>query len=228
MPVLDVRDACVSYGSVEAVCGVSFSVERGDWLCIVGPNGSGKSSLLKAVLGIVPLHSGQVELSVSREKVGYVPQVSGIARDFPASVGEVVLSGRQGASPHSIFVSAADRTASRETMNDLGIDDLRTRRINELSGGQLQRVLLARAICRQPELLILDEPTAGLDEEASGRLVETLAQLNTDKKITILMVTHDMADVRGYANRVLVMNRTLRFCGPLCDWKKFRETGGRQ
>lgn len=220
-PILTLSDVSVSYRSLAAVSGVSFEVARGDCFCIVGENGSGKSSLVKAILGIEPLASGSVTFGVPRDRVAYTPQSSEIARDFPATVQEVVMTGRQSGKRFPPFYTPADREAAAGALEALEIYEIRDRKVNELSGGQLQRTLLARALCAAPELLILDEPEAGLDENNAARLRGIFRTLNRERGITVVMVTHDTAGMQAYANRVAVLNRSLRFCGPVCDWKGF-------
>lgn len=231
--ILRISDLAVAYRAIVAVRGVSLSVRRGDFLCLLGENGSGKSSLLKAVLGIVPVSGGCVSFGIPRERVAYAPQSSTIPRDFPATVREVVLTGRQGRGGRGpvFFYRRADRVAAEAAMADMGIAELADRRIGALSGGQLQRVLLARALSADPALLFLDEPTAGLDAESAGNLLDLLACLNThsgartggDRRVSVVMVTHGADDVRRCANRVAVMEGgELRFDGTVAAWAAYR------
>lgn len=227
MPVLTLRGVSVRYHDVPAVCDVSFEVYAGDFFCIVGENGSGKSSLVRAILGIVPVSNGTVLFGVPRERVAYVPQRNAILRDFPASVSEIVLTGRQNAKKFSPFYTAQDRACADDAMRELEIADMRERKIGELSGGQLQRVLLARALCAAPSLLILDEPEAGLDEESAARLIDLLGRLNRARRLSVVMVTHDMAHVGTCANRVASLTKGhVRFCGTMCEWETLRREGG--
>ncbi len=219
---LRVSDAVVSYGPVVAVAGVSFDVARGDFFCLVGANGSGKSSLVKALLGVVPLASGSVTFGVPRERVAYMPQISSIPRDMPATAREVAITGRQSTGRLLQFYAHRDRAAVDEAFERLGISDIANRRIGELSGGQRQRVLLARALVGEPELLFLDEPYAGLDEASAKELRLIMGELNGTGGITIVMVSHDMIDVRRSATRVAVIDRRLLFCGTPSDWERYR------
>lgn len=221
-PALRIIGAAVSYGSLVAVEGVSFDVHRGDFFCLVGSNGSGKSSLIKAILGIVPLASGRVIFGAARKRVAYMPQISSISGDMPATAREVVMTGRQSASRALPFYTRQDRIAAENAFERLGIADIANRRIGELSGGQRQRVLLARALAGEPELLVLDEPYAGLDEDAERGLHRIIGGLNGSGDLTVLMVSHDMHDVRRNATRVAVIDRQLVFCGTVPDWERFR------
>lgn len=219
--LLSLADVSVLYQAVVAARNVTFDVHRGDYFCIVGANGSGKSSLVKAILGIVPAASGRIRFLIDRERVAYVPQSSTIMKDFPATVWEIVLTGRQSLRQWLPFYTKADKDAAHTALDLLNVGDIKERRIGELSGGQLQRVLLARALCSGPEVLILDEPSAGLDEVSTEQLAESIAGLNRSEGLTVVMVTHDMNDVRGYANRVAVMDNALEFCGPVEEWGGF-------
>lgn len=162
--LLACRDAVIGYDNTVAVNGVSFELERGDYLCIVGENGSGKSTLLKGILGLIPMRGGSVDFAdgLRRTDIGYLPQQTQAQRDFPATVREVVLSGCLNGSKGP-FYSRADRSLANKNMEKLSITNIANRSYRELSGGQQQRVLLARALCAAKELLLLDEPVTGLD-----------------------------------------------------------------
>lgn len=219
-PALRAEGVSVSYGAVTAVRDVSFDVERGDYFCIVGGNGSGKSSLLRALLGIVPVSGGGIRFGVPRDRVAYCPQSSSIERDFPASVWEIVLTGRLSPRKRSLFYGALDKRAAASVLEELEIYEIRDRRIGELSGGQLQRALIARALCGEPELLVLDEPDAGLDALSADILRGALAGRNAAHGLTILMATHNLADVERDAKRVAVMNGCMEFCGSTVAWRE--------
>ena len=183
---------------------MSFSVEAGNYLCIVGENGSGKSTLMRTILGLQPPLSGKVVLGdgLSRREIGYLPQQTLVQRDFPASVREIVLSGCQGRLGRRAFYGPEEKRRADEAMEKLGITELENRCYRELSGGQQQRVLLARAVCATEKLLLLDEPVAGLDPLATEemyRLIETLNKEGT----TIIMISHDMHYALGHASHIL-------------------------
>lgn len=169
MAMIECSHLTMGYGSQIAVEDLSFSVEEGDYLCIVGPNGSGKSTLLKGLLGLAQPKSGSISYhGVSPREIGYLPQQTPVQRDFPASVWEVVLSGCIGSGGWKPFYTAAQKDRAAEMLRRIGAESLCRRSFRALSGGQRQRVLLARALCAADRLLLLDEPTAALDPRASA------------------------------------------------------------
>jgi zinc transport system ATP-binding protein len=216
--ILTVEDLSVSYGSVLALDGVSFQVEEGEFFCVVGANGSGKSTLIKGILGLTPLTGGTVGFSVERERVSYVPQSETADRDFPATVREIVLTGTQKKGWRIPFYTKEDRRAADEALSFFGIEALGSSQIGELSGGQRQRAMLARAMCRNPELLFLDEPCAGLDIDAKKTFCAMLTDWNRRRKVTVVMVSHDLGDVKTYADKVAVLDRKLVFLGTAGSW----------
>ncbi|WP_336135580.1 metal ABC transporter ATP-binding protein [Natronomonas amylolytica] len=203
---------------------VSLDVDSGEYVGIVGPNGSGKSTLLKLILGLLEPDAGSVELLgaparafENRERVGYVAQdVTGDTKGMPITVAEVVLMGRY---PHAGFgrITGGDRERAREALRTVGIDHLADRRITKLSGGQRQRAYIARALAAEAELLVLDEPTVGVDAESVEAFFELLDSLN-DEGITVLLVEHDIGAVVEHASRVVCLNRELYFDGPPDDF----------
>lgn len=188
-----------------AVCsGIDLAISTGDLLCIVGENGAGKSTLLATMLGLLKPVAGTVEFAegLGPGDIGYLPQQTDVQRDFPATVGEVVLSGclpSLGARP---FYSRADRERAAENMGRCGVADLEKRSCRELSGGQRQRVLLARALCAAGRILFLDEPVAGLDPDAARGMYATIDELAAGG-LTIVMVTHDVDEALSHATHVL-------------------------
>jgi len=203
--------ASVKYDSGFAVRDVSFEVAPGDYLCIVGENGSGKTSLLKAIAGLVPAASGNIHLNgIEPNQVGYLPQQTPAQKDFPASVREVVLSGRLGRSGRTPFYTKRDRQIADEKISMLNIDAIRQSSYRSLSGGQQQRVLLARALCATERLLLLDEPVTGLDPLMSAEMYDILRSLN-DRGMTIIMVSHDVGIALHHCNKVLHMQTTGTF-----------------
>lgn len=193
---------------------VSFSVEAGDYLCIVGENGSGKSTLIKAILGLKPPMAGRVSLGegLGRGDIGYLPQQTAAQRDFPASVREIVLSGclnRIGSRP---FFGAAHRKRAADNMARLQVDGLARRSFAELSGGQQHRVLLARALCATDRLLVLDEPASGLDPQITDEMYRLIKELN-DGGLTIIMVSHDTQAALRDASHILHLGDTPLFLG---------------
>jgi zinc transport system ATP-binding protein len=213
IPILTLKNVSIAYGSVAAVENVSFEVGEGDFFCVAGANGSGKSTLIKGILGLTPLAGGDVKFSVERDRVSYVPQVETADRDFPATVEEIVLTGVQRPGRRFPFYSKADRGAAAEAMALFGISDLAGRQLGTLSGGERKRAMLARAMCRDPALLFLDEPCTGLDAETKNLFYATLERLNAERNLSIVMVSHDLDDVKTLADKVAVLARKLVFIG---------------
>lgn len=211
-PVIRIADLSFSFGLAPVLRGINLEVAKGEFLGLVGPNAGGKSTLLKLVLGLLRPQSGHIEVlgttpREARRRVGYVPQYPSFQRDFPVSVEQVVLMGRLGLTPALGWYRRADRAAARLALREVEAADLARRRIGTLSGGQLQRVLLARALVGEPEVLILDEPTANIDQRVEGDIFDLLAALNA--RLTILVVSHDIAFISSYVGRVACLNRTL-------------------
>ncbi len=225
MYVLKVKAVSISYNSELVVNNVSFDISENDYFCITGSNGSGKSSLIKCIMGLIPACKGEIQLGIQKEQTAYLPQTSTVSNNLPATVWEVVLTGTQKANKKLPFYTKIDKKIAIEKMDMLNIYDLCKKRIGELSGGQLQRVLLARALCREPKLLILDEPCTGLDEEVTTLFYETLRNLNKQNNISILMISHDLEEVYKNAKRVAVLDKSLKFCGSVDEWKEFRKKG---
>ena len=195
----------LGYEGLRIAENLSFTVEAGEYLCIVGENGSGKSTLIKTILRLVSPLAGSVQLGdgLCAREIGYLPQQSAAQRDFPASVQEIVLSGclnRCGLRP---FYSREEKNLANANMKRLGIDSLARRCYRELSGGQQQRVLLARALCATRKLLLLDEPAAGLDPAAGAEMYQIIEMLNRSDGITVIMISHDIAAAVKYASHIL-------------------------
>jgi len=216
-----------------AVKNASFNIESGDYCCIVGMNGSGKTSLIKGILGLAPLSSGTIDYGVKRDEISYLPQINSIPPDFPATVKEIVLTGAQKKSktisPSSLFsafYSKNDVKSADNAIELLKITGLTKKRFGELSGGQQQKVLLARALCKNPRLLILDEPCAGLDNNTVDSFYGLLYNLNNLSKVTILMITHDLHDAQKYAKHIIEMSTGLLFYGTTEEWEKWRKING--
>jgi zinc transport system ATP-binding protein len=212
-PVIELTDVSFAYDiGPPALEHVSLIVEGGEFLGLVGPNGGGKSTLLKLVLGLLRPASGEVRVAggtprASRKVIGYVPQYARFARDFPISVEETVLMGRLGATRLMGGYRAADREAAHVAMKETEVLELRRRPLGTLSGGQLQRVLVARALACDPRILILDEPTANIDMRAETEIFDLFKALN--QRMTIVVVSHDIGFISRYVTRVACVNRTL-------------------
>jgi len=220
MALITCKDLILGYEGHPIVSDLNFTVEQGDYLCIVGENGSGKSTLMRTLLGLKEPMSGELTFGdgLAKNEIGYLPQQSGAQRDFPASVREVVISGRLGKRGIRPFYSAKDKRIAAENMKKLGITELANRCYRELSGGQQQRVLLARALCASSKLLLLDEPVSGLDPKVTHDMYSIIHALNKREKITVIMISHDITAALLYANRILHVSNTPLFFGSTDDY----------
>ncbi len=210
MALLSVENLSTGYGSHVVVENLNFTINSGDYLCIIGENGSGKTTLMKTLLGLQPPVSGQITTGdgLQNNEIGYLPQQSSIQRDFPASVKEIVLSGCQ--SKKKFFYSKEEIHLAEKNMEITGITHLSKKSYKELSGGQQQRVLLARALCATKKLLLLDEPVSGLDPLAVTEMYSLINELNKNK-ITIIMISHDIPTALEYASHVLYIGHKIFF-----------------
>ena len=204
MPQLICNDLTLGYEGKTIISNLSFSINAGDYLCIVGENGSGKSTLMKTILKLKKPMSGKITTDDGfRSTVtGYLPQQTAIQKDFPASVREVVRSGCLNHCGMRPWYNKSEKKAAENNMEKLGISGLAKLCYRELSGGQQQRVLLARALCAGQNILFLDEPSAGLDPKAANDMYELIADLNKSGK-TILMISHDISSSVKYASHIL-------------------------
>lgn len=217
------------YNSSEVLTNISFGVEGGEFIGLIGPNGSGKSTLVKIILGIITPSEGAIslfgkDLSVFSDwhKIGYVPQkIVSFNPYFPASVKEVVSLGTLSKKKFPKSISKADADAVHRTMEFMGILDIEHRLIGELSGGQLQKALIAKALVSEPELLILDEPTSSLDPETRENFYSILSELNQKKGITVVLVTHDIWSIGKYASKLLYIDKKILFYDRFENMKDF-------
>ena len=222
MPQLTCEKLFLGYDGKTVVSDLSFTVNSGDYLCIVGENGSGKSTLMKTLLKLKSPMSGQIITGdgLEHDEIGYLPQQTIVQKDFPASVREVVRSGclnRCGLRP---FYNKTEKQMAEYNMEKLGIAGIAKRCYRELSGGQQQRTLLARALCATRKILLLDEPSAGLDPKASADMYDLIAGLNADK-ITIIMISHDIAAAVKHASHILhISAQSMLFFGTTADYLK--------
>lgn len=205
--ILECDKLTASYDGTNVLQQLSFSVDEGDYLCILGENGSGKSTLVKCLLGIKPADSGKIVMAegMRQTDIGYLPQHTDLQKGFPATVYEVVISGCLGRRGLRPFYSAKEKELARSAMERLNIADLADKGCRELSGGQQQRMLLARAMCAAKKLLLLDEPVTGLDPAATGEMYALINELNKKDGMTIIMVTHDVMRSLNYANKILCL-----------------------
>ena len=210
--LLDVRQLSVSFGRIKALEDVSFSVEENDYLAIVGPNGSGKSTLMKCILGLIESFDGSYVYwdDLKREDIGYLPQRSpNQDKHFPATVAEIIQTGLTG--------KKVDRKAQSKAILDLshklGIAELLNQKIGYLSGGQSQRVFLARALIQQPKLLIMDEPTSALDPSFRDDFYQLIKKLHDEDGVAIVLISHDLNSVNQYAKNLLYLDQKVVYFG---------------
>lgn len=224
--MFEFKDVTLGYENKIVAKDLNFSVNSGEYLCIVGENGTGKSTLLKTMLGLIkPIH-GKVEVNIPGKGVGYLPQQTKVQKDFPASVWEVVLSGVLNGKHRNPFYTKADKECAINNMKKLGILDLKKRCYRELSGGQQQRTLLARALCATDSILILDEPVTGLDPKVTAHFYQMTKALNSES-VSVIMVSHDIQAV-SYASHILHVDKKHPFYGTKeeymrsSQWKLFQ------
>lgn len=215
MAILTCNHVTFGYEGNPIVKDIDFAVGQDTYLCIIGENGAGKSTLIKGILGLIRPMSGRIETGdgLKRNEIGYLPQQTVIQKDFPASVYEVVLSGRLNSLGFRPFYGRTDRQLAEKNMELLGISDLKDSCYRELSGGQQQRVLLARALCATGKLLLLDEPVAGLDPVATREMYELIARINREQGIAIIMVSHDIPAAMKYSNHILHLSHRQLYFG---------------
>ena len=216
MAQLTCQNLRVGYEGRAVSWDLTFSVSRGDYLCILGENGSGKSTLMKTILGLLPPISGKILTGdgLKKNEIGYLPQQTRVQRDFPASVQEIVLSGCQSRRP---FYSREDKARARENMEKMGLGPLSGRCYRTLSGGQQQRVLLARALCATRKMLLLDEPVSGLDPKVTAEMYGLIRELNRREGITVVMISHDVSAALEDASHILHLGEPL-FFGTKADY----------
>ena len=222
MALIECKDLCFAYDGRTVLENVNFSVNAGDYLCIVGENGSGKSTLVKGLLGLKEPEAGSITYGdgLQQTEIGYLPQQTQIQRDFPASVGEVVLSGCLNSLGRRLSYSKADRERAQFNMERMGIEDIARASYHELSGGQQQRVLLARALCATKRLLLLDEPVTGLDPIAAGEMYNLIKLVNLCDDISVIMVSHDIHEAVRYATHILHLGHSQLFFGSSGEYRE--------
>lgn len=214
--ILRLEDVWVHYNGTPALEGVTLYIEQGDFVGIIGPNGGGKTTLLKVVLGLVEPSRGEVLVfgrppEKGRRDIGYVPQHNLFDREFPISVGEVVLMGRYGRAGLVKRYSEGDKDAASRVLKTVGMYEHRHRQIGRLSGGEQQRVFIARALVSEPRLLLLDEPTASVDVAMQTEFYELLEQLK--QQMAIMLVSHDVGAISVFVDKIACLNRQLYYHG---------------
>ena len=212
MPQIICENVSLGYENRPILKDLSFTVNSGDYLCIVGENGSGKSTLMKTMLALTPPLAGciRMEEGLTSTQIGYLPQQTQVQRDFPASVREVVLSGFQGRCGLRPFYTKAEKKAAQENMERMAISQFARKCYRELSGGQQQRGLLARALCATRKCLLLDEPVSGLDPKVTTEMYEIIRSLHAEG-ITVIMISHDIHAALEYATHILHIGQQVFF-----------------
>ena len=224
MALIRCEDVSIGYEGQTVVKDLYFSIQAGDYLCIVGENGSGKSTLVKSLLGLKSVEKGRIIYGdgLKQNEIGYLPQQTDAQKDFPASVYEVILSGRLNSRGLKPFYTGADKKAAVEKMELLGIRDLARQCFRDLSGGQKQRALLARALCATKTLLLLDEPVTGLDPIVTAEFYQLIRRINRESGIAVVMVSHDIESAVEDASHILHLQERMLFFGTAQDYRKSR------
>lgn len=229
MNAIEIKNVCVRYGPMEALCGINLDIASGDYVAVIGPNGSGKTTLFKAMLNLLPLTEGVITLYGKDcrsfkdwYKVGYAPQVSrNLHKAFPATVREIVASGLLAAKRFPRIFRKKETDKVHKALGLVEIEDLAERMIGELSGGQQQRVFLARAMVNDPQILLLDEPTAAVDPNTRERFFKILKHLNENSGKTVVLISHDPGQIGQYASKLAYLDKHLVFYG---SFAKFCES----
>jgi len=224
--IIDVKNLSVRYESTVALQNISCQIEQGDFVGLVGPNGGGKTTLAKTILGLLSSREGKIILfgqDSARfnewQKIGYLPQKhTGLNPLFPANVGEVVSLGLLSAKKRPKKINKSDWQEIDDLLKDIGIFDLKSKLISQLSGGQQQKAMLARALISKPEILILDEPSTALDPNSREQFFTRLEKLNKEAKTTIILITHDTGYIGRYANKLLYIDRKMVFFGNINEF----------
>lgn len=220
MSLLTCINVSFAYDRKIVISDLNFTVDSGDYLCIVGENGSGKSTLMNGLLRLKSPAKGTIIVGdgLKQNEIGYLPQQTVVQKDFPASVYEVVLSGCLNGLGARPFYSKKEKALAKKNIERLGIEDLHHKCYRELSTGQQQRVLLARALCATKKILLLDEPAAGLDPIVTKELYSLIKKINNQMQITVIMVSHDMRSAVKYASHILHLKHKQMFCGTTADY----------
>lgn len=224
--VIRAEKLAVNYGSNRILTDISFSIKRGDFVGLIGPNGAGKSTLIKAVLGLIPASEGQIYIYGDKpasfrnwKMIDYLPQnLKSLNPLFPASVAEVVFLGLLSSKKFPIIKNKSDEQKVDQILKDLDIYGLKQKSISDLSGGQQQKVMIARALVSKPEVLILDEPTTALDSISRESFMNLIRNLNQRSGATVILITHDTNLVCKYAGKLMYLDRRLVFWGSVGDF----------
>jgi zinc transport system ATP-binding protein len=214
VPLIEIRDLTVGYGTSIILHDVNLKIDDCDFIGVIGPNGGGKTTLLKALLGLLEPVKGEIRFSEAMtegniHRIGYLPQINNIDRKFPITVFDVVKSGLMSRKRLFSSYSGKEVEYAKELLSQMGIYEIRDKAIGELSGGQIQRTLLCRALVNQPKLLVLDEPNTYVDNRFERELYEKLRKLN--EEIAILLVSHDLGTISTYVKSIACVNQSLHY-----------------
>ena len=221
MSLIDIKNLSLGYDGNIVLKNINLKIEENAFLCVVGPNGSGKSTLIKGILGLIKPISGTITFNNLKQNfIGYMPQETKVDSNFPASVLEIVLSGTLNKKSRSLFYTKEDKKLAIKNLKILGIENLKNKHFSELSGGQRQKVLLARSLCATSKLLILDEPSNNLDSKSKKNLYDILKNLNKNYNIAIIMITHDLDHNNLIGNKILSLREDDIFYGTTEDFIK--------
>lgn len=222
MSLIKCNNLTLGYEGKKVIKNLNIEINSGDYLCIIGENGSGKSTLVKALLNLIKPMKGKIklDLSLKQAEIGYLPQMNTNQKDFPASVFEVVISGLLNKRGWLPFYTKQNKEKVEENLKKLKIQHLKKKCFKELSGGEQQRVLLARALCATSKVLLLDEPVTGLDPKTTSEFYKLVEKLNKEDKITIIMVSHDIKASVEYATHILSLEKDDYFYGSKNEYLK--------
>ncbi len=232
MAVIELKNVSIAYGVTEVVSDISLQIEKGDFIGLTGPNGSGKSTLIKAILGLIPVSQGKITLLGETrekfsqfEKIDYLPQSdASINPLFPASVEEIIATGLLSNKKFPKVITKKDKEKIDQILDQLSLKRLRKKQITKLSGGQKQKVFLARSLVSQPEIIFLDEPSSALDQKSRKDFFQLLKKLNKERQMTIILITHDTGFAGNYVNKILYLDRKLIFFGKINEFCPHKES----
>ncbi len=219
MSLIEIKNLSLGYDKDIILKHVNLDIEENDFICIVGPNGSGKSTLVKGILGLIKPIKGKVKYNGLKQNfIGYMPQETKVDANFPASVFEIVLSGTLNSEKYKMFYTKSQKETAMNNMKLLGIEKLKNKSFCDLSGGQRQKVLLARSLSATTKLLILDEPSNNLDSKSKSELYKTIIDLNKNHGITVIMITHDLDHDNLIGNKILSLRENDIFFGSVDEF----------
>ena len=219
MSLIEIKNLTLGYDKHIVLKNININIEENDFICIVGPNGSGKSTLVKGILGLIkPIKGKVIYNGLKQNFIGYMPQETKVDSNFPASVMEIVLSGTLNTLGFKSFYSKKEKELAINNLKLLGIEKLKNRSFCDLSGGQRQKVLLARSLCATSKLLIIDEPSNNLDSKSKKELYETITELNKKNGITVIMITHDLDHNNLIGNKILSLREDDIFFGSVDEF----------